>query len=152
LNIDSFQKENGYYIRHYNSCGPEAIQDAMQELEKKIVSTKSISIEIQDNGNLTRSLFATIIHHNVLWVTLPHELKKYFTERNYQVTETSFSELKPTDVAIVLIKGRVLHSEWHWITHPTHSKKEIEKYYQSLGLKTPTSIVKVYLIKKRAAN
>ena len=152
LNPDSFRTENGYYVRHYNSCAPEAIQDAMKELEDKIISKKSISTEIQDNGNFCRVFLAATIHHNILWVTFPNELKKYFTKRGYKITKTDLKSLKPDDVAIVLIKGRVIHGEWHWITHPTHSKEEIENFYKQQGADASTSIMSVYKIKKEAAN
>tara|TARA_Y100000310_G_C20675993_1_gene813055 strand:- start:1150 stop:1695 length:546 start_codon:yes stop_codon:yes gene_type:complete len=151
LNVGSFQTENGYYIRHYNSCAPKAIRDAMEELENKIISTKSISTEIQDGGNFCRVFFAATIHHNVLWVTFPSELKKYFTERGYGVIKTNLKSLGPDDVAIILVKGRIMHGEWHWITYPTYSKEAIENFYEQKE-RGSTSVITTYLIKKRAAN
>tara|TARA_R100000808_G_C2132819_1_gene141703 strand:- start:281 stop:802 length:522 start_codon:yes stop_codon:yes gene_type:complete len=148
LNYNSFKKENGNYIRHYNSCGPDAIQDAMKALENKLISKKNISTEIQSNGNVRRTLIAAIVHHNGLWVTFPSELKKYFSDREYEVTNTTLDSLVEGDVAIVLIKGRIVYGEWHWITWPTYSKEKIKNYYKH----TDTSVIKVYKIKKRAAN
>jgi hypothetical protein len=147
LNMNSFNVENGAYIKHYNSCGPNAMQDALRTLEEKYISKKNISTEIQKGGNNTRLLMA-LIHHDALLITFPCELKKYFTKRGYKVTTTSLDALKPSDTAIVLIKGVIKKLQWHWISYPTYSKKEIESFYGS----EVTSVISVYLIKKKAAN
>ena len=144
---DKLKTENGYYKRHYYSCGPDAIRDALEQLENRIVSNKEISHEIQDNGNLRRSAL-TLIHYDALWVTWPAELTKYFRDRGYKVTTTNLDSLSPEDTAIVLIKGRILKMEWHWITFPTYSKEHIKSYYEAFG--GPTSIITVYKIEKAA--
>ena len=141
FHFDKMEKEDGYYTRHYNSCGPDAIQDALRELENQFVSNKKISREIQDNGNARRTTL-TLVHYNALWITWPAELVKYFRDRGYKVTTTTLDSLSPEDTAIVLLKGRMLKQEWHWITFPTNSKKEIRNYYKQFG--GETSIMKVY--------
>ena len=143
FHADKLQTENGYYTRHYYSCGPDAIQDALQQLENQFVSNEKISRKIQDNGNARRTAL-TLIHYNSLWITWPAELVKYFRDRGYKVTTTTLDSLSPEDTAIVLLKGRVIKGEWHWITYPTHSKKEIKNYYKKFG--TSTSIMTVYKI------
>lgn len=147
FNINSFNKENGVYVKHYDSCGPDSIQDALRSLEKKYISTKSISTEIQKSGSLSRVVMATI-HHDAFLITFPCELKKYFTKRNYEVTLISLEALKPSDTAIILIKGAITRLQWHWISYPTYSKERIKSFYGS----EDTSVLKVYLIKKKAAN
>ena len=138
---EKIKTENGYYKRH---CGPVAIQEALAELEGH-VSRKEISKEIQDNGN-GRRLALTLIHYNALWITWPAELKKYFTKRGYEITETNLESLGPEDVAIVLINGSSIKQEWHWITYPTHSINKIKNYYKKNDRKT--KIIKVYKINK----
>ena len=143
FHLEKMEKEDGYYIRHYNSCGPDAIQDALRELENQFVTTKEISKEIQDNGNVQRTAL-TLIHYNALWITWPAELVKYFRDRGYKVTITALELLSPEDTAIVLIKGRILKQEWHWITFPTNSKETIKNFYKAFG--GSTSVMTVYKI------
>jgi len=143
FHLDKMKKEDGYYIRHYNSCGPDAIQDALRELENQFVTTKEISKEIQDNGNERRTAL-TLIHYNALWITWPAELVKFFRDRGYKVTTTTLESLSPEDTAIVLLKGRLLKQEWHWVTFPTNSKKEIRNYYKTCD--SSTSVITVYKI------
>ena len=144
---EKVKKEDGYYIRHYYSCGPDAIQDALSQLENQFISNEEISREIQDNGNARRSAL-TLIHYNSTWITWPAELVKYFRDRGYKVTTTDLNSLSPEDTAIVLLKGRVLKGEWHWITYPTYSKEHIQNYYQKFG--GSTSVMVVYKIEKAA--
>ena len=143
FHTDKLKKEDGYYIRHYNSCGPDAIQDALRELEGQYVATKEISKKIQDNGNARRTAL-TLIHYDALWITWPAELVKYFRDRGYKVTTTTLESLSPEDTAVVLIKGQVLKQEWHWVTFPTYSKETIKNYYKAFG--SSTSVIQVYKI------
>ena len=147
FHTDKLKKEDGYYIRHYYSCGPDAIQDALSQLENQFVSNKEISRKIQDNGNARRSAL-TLVHYNSLWITWPAEIVKYFRDRGYKVTTTNLDSLSPEDTAIALVKGRTLRQEWHWITYPTHSKDKIKNYYKQFG--GPSSIMTVYKIEKAA--
>ena len=141
---DKLKRENGYYTRHFNSCAPIAIQDALKELEG-YVTRKEISKEIQDNGN-GRRVALTMIHYDALWVTWPSELKKYFTKRGYKITTTNLKSLAPSDVAVVLINGSIMKQEWHWITYPTYTIEQIKNFYKKNG--RHTSIIEVYKIEK----
>lgn len=143
FHLDKMEKEDGYYIRHYNSCGPDAIQDALRELENEYIATREISRKIQDDGNARRTAL-TLIHYNALWITWPAELVKYFRDRGYKVTTTTLDSLSPEDTAIVLLKGRILKQEWHWITFPTNSKKQIKNFYKSFD--EETTVMRVYKI------
>jgi hypothetical protein len=141
---EKLEREGGYYTRHFNSCGPVAIQDALSRLEG-YVTQKEISKEIQNNGN-GRRVALTLIHYDALWITWPSELKKYFTDRGYKVTSTNLNSLTTNDIAIVLIKGSSLRLEWHWITYPTYTTKQIKNLYKQYGRNT--SVIAVYKIEK----
>ena len=130
LHKEKFKKEDGLYIRHYYSCGPGSIQDAILKLERKLVSRKSISKDIQSTGNTSRLLLASF-DYRALEITFPCELKKYLNKRGYNIQEVSFDSLKKGDVAIVLVKGSNLLKEWHWITYPAHSKEYIKNFFSS---------------------
>ena len=58
---EEFAKEDGYYAKHFYSCGPNAIQDVLLNIERKLVSRKSISKEIQSTGNVSRFILASFI-------------------------------------------------------------------------------------------
>ena len=130
LHKEKFKKEDGLYIRHYYSCGPGSIQDAILKLERKLVSRKSISQDIQSTGNISRLLLASF-DYRALEITFPCELKKYLNKKGYNIQEVSFDSLKEGDVAIVLVRGSNLLKEWHWITYPTHSKEYIKNFFSS---------------------
>jgi len=136
-----FAKEDGYYLKHFYSCGPDAIQDALLNIERKFTSRKSISKEIQATGNTSRFILASI-NHDALEITFPCEIKKYFNSKGYEVTKIDFESLKDTDVAIILIKGEKFLRQWHWVTYPTYSKKYIQNMFGG-----STSIVSVYRIR-----
>ena len=138
---EEFAKEDGYYLKHFYSCGPDAIQDAILKIEKELISCKSISKEIQSTGNISRFILASI-NHNALEITFPCEIKKYFHNKGYKVTKMNFKSLKDTDIAIVLVKGKKIFEQWHWITYPTYSKK----YIQRLFGEGDTSIITVLKI------
>ena len=125
---EEFGKEDGYYTKHFYSCGPNAIQDAILEIERKLVSRKSISKDIQSTGNGGRLLLASI-NYKALEISFPCEIKKYFKNKGYTITETDFESLKGTDVAIVLVKGKNILKQWHWITYPTFSKEHIKQVF-----------------------
>ena len=127
---EKFKKEEGFYVRHYHSCGPDSIQDAIIQIEKKLVSRESISKDIQSTGNGSRLLLASL-NYKALEITFPCELKKYLNKRGYNLEEADFDSLKEGDVAIVLIKGSNPFNEWHWATYPTHSKEYIKNFFSS---------------------
>ena len=84
----------------------------MLNIERKLISRKSISKEIQSTGNVSRFILASF-NYDALEITFPCEIKKYFNNKGYTVTEIDFESLKDTDVAIILIKGKKLLKQWH---------------------------------------
>ena len=127
---EEFTKRDGHYIKHFNSCGPKAIQQAILKIEKELVSRESISKNIQSTGNVSRLVLASI-NYEALEITFPCEIKKYLKNKGYKIKEVSFESLKKGDVAIVLIRGGSFFKEWHWITYPTYSKTHIKNYFPS---------------------
>jgi len=132
---EKFKKEDGFYVRHYHSCGPDSIQDAILQIEKKLVSRKSISKDIQSTGNGSRLVLASL-NYRALEITFPCELKKYLKKRGYKLEEVSMESLGKDDVAIVLIKGSNPFKQWHWITYPTYSKEYIKNFFSSTKVVT----------------
>ena len=137
---EEFAKEDGYYLKHFYSCGPNAIQDVILEIERKLVGRKSISKEIQSTGNASRFILASF-NYDALEITFPCEIKKYFNNKGYTVTEIDFESLENTDVAIILIKGKKFLRQWHWAAYPTHSK---EYFRNTFGVGTEVvSVLKI---------
>jgi hypothetical protein len=144
---DKLRKKDGYYIKHFESCGPRAIRNALIQVDNRLYvrrpdypSSESISKDIQATGNASR-LVLSLAHHDALLITWPCEIKKYFTKKGYKVTETNLSSLSREDTAIILMKGNIFKQEWHWVTYPRYSKESIKSFYGS-----STSIIKVFKI------
>jgi|LUMV01.1.fsa_nt_gb hypothetical protein len=132
---------DGYYIKHFHSCGPRALKKAFNELNVR-VTEKELSKQIQSSGNLTRVLL-TLIHHDTIRVTLPSEIKSVCLDYGYEVSSVkSLEELDPEkDIAIILVSGNILKGETHWLCFPTD--KYIKNYFGK-----NTKISKIYLLEK----
>ena len=52
------------------------------------------------------------------------------------------NKLKEGDIAVVLIKGKTLKGEWHWMCFPYHDVETIKKWYGK-----NTVVKDVYLLK-----
>ena len=143
LNQGTFTKDKtGAYTRHFWSCGPQAISDAMHQLKKTYYSDAEISREIQRNGNIRRFTLS-VFNQRAMAITWPSEIKEYFHERGFNLVKASFNSLTEKDTAIILIKNGLTY---HWITFPAYTKEHIQNFFG-----TSTKIVETYLIKKRAA-
>ena len=133
--------EAGYYIRHYDSCGPIALHRAFKKLNIQL-SKRDISREIQDTGNNTRVLLS-LVHHQTISITLPSEIKAVVKKHGFEITTSKeLKELDPkVDIALVLVAGSYLKGEAHWACFPVDSN--ITKYFGEA-----TRIIKVYLLKE----
>jgi len=130
LNSKSAKKdENGYYIYHYYSCGPEALEKIILSLEGESPTAKQISKQIQSTGNRMRTCAAFVIHHRSTQATWPSEIKNFLSERGYKVKKIySMSDLNKNQKAIVLVRGDLLNKQYyHWLAYPID--ESIEKFY-----------------------
>ncbi len=136
--------EQGYYIKHYNACGPIALEKAFEALGDNSANRVDLSREIQSEGNAVR-IFAALFHHEALLITLPSEMKKLCEKHGYEVVELeNMNQLKSEDVALVLIWGKIFKREAHWIVFPADTKiRKAEEWYGGY-----TQIGKIYLLKK----
>ena len=132
---------DGHYIKHFHSCGPVALKKAFNELDIS-VTEKELSKQIQSSGNLARALL-TLIHHEMVGVTLPNEIKNVCLDYGYKVSKAkSLDDLDPEkDVAIVLVARDILKGETHWVCFPVDNN--IENYFGK-----GTKILKIYLLEK----
>ena len=134
--------DSGAFKRHYKSCGPNAIENALKEFSHLNVTYSDIEIsrEIQKSGNLMRAIMS-VFNQEAMEITWPHELVNFLTSKGFTVEQTEFDKLKAGDVAIVLIKKDFY--TYHWVTYPSKSKDTIENFFS-----TSTTIVKTLIIKK----
>jgi len=142
---EQFQRDElGYYINHYNACGPVALEKAFEALGDENESRVEISRKIQDKGNSLRTLLS-LLHYDGLLVTLPKEIKTACKEHGYKVIElNNLDELKEKDVALVLVWGRIFKREAHWVVFPIDNEfRKLKEWYGEY-----TEIGKIYLLKK----
>ena len=133
--------EEGFYVRHYWSCGPRALSKAFKELDIYL-SSKKISKEIQSSGNVSRGLLS-LIHYETVQITFPSEVYSTIEKHGFKVIKLKeLEELNPKiDVALILVAGSYLRGEAHWLCFPVDGN--IENYF---GKKT--KIIKIFLLKK----
>ena len=141
-------KENGYYTRHFWSCGPEAVEKALMKsklvegiLHKRYIHAEEISRKIQNNGNTWRDI-ATLFSKTGAAITCPHEIIEVCDHYGYNVTIIEqYDQLNPEeDVALVLIYSDL--GNWHWVCFPVDNN--IPKFYGK-----STKIVKIFLLEKK---
>ncbi len=92
LNPEWVEKDaEGYYVRHYSSCGPKALHKAFEVLDLHL-SQKQISRDIQDTGNVIRTLSASLIQHRPVWKSSHSEIKQVAEQYNFNIL--NLNELK----------------------------------------------------------
>ena len=122
---DSF----GYYSKHYDACGPVALERALCELGDP-KSRVEISRKIQDSGNSLRTV-TSFFHHEMVLITRPVEIKETANHYGYDVRELeNIQDLnKVGGVGVVLVWGCALKKQAHWVCFPVYSADQISDYY-----------------------
>lgn len=140
------KNSEGFYTEHYYSCGPKALEKALDSFFtkhniffKRGISTKDISKLIQNNGFALQE-FLSIFNQEALEITWPSQIKTALKKYNIEVTELeSFSDLRiKSDIAIVLIHTKL--TNYHWLCFPVD--KNINKYWGD-----KTIVDKIYLLR-----
>lgn len=143
MHPDSLARDNqGYFKKHYYSCGPQALAKAITEIDSYKAVTQ-VSKDIQETGNGFRFILS-LFHHEAISITFPSEVKDVCEQYGYEVIEINdFDGLDPEkDVAIVLVWGKVLKHEAHWLCFPVD--KDIKSFFGE-----GTTISKIFIIKKK---
>lgn len=136
-------REQGYELCHLQSCGPQAISDAYKCLgiEKEPFE---IGREIQDKSKFDYRGVLSAAHHDFTKITCPPELLSYLRYKGFEIKiVSSLTEVGIGEVAIVLIRGRDSIKDWHYITYPTNSKREIRDFFEE-----ETIVKKAYILKQ----
>ena len=140
----------GYYFDHYHSCGPIALEKAINEFYraqgivfvKNPAPRKEISQDIQSSGNLKRSALV-LFNSSAALITWPNEIKKVLLDHRFKIISVDeFKKLDPDkDIAIILVYNAILRGEFHWVVYPID--KNIKKYFGD-----KTKVCYIFLIKK----
>ena len=126
----------GYYLKHYTACGPEALEKALRAFGED-VDRRQLSREIQATGNIGRKAVA-LLHYEAIQITWPSEVKAILKKYGYGVEEVvSLSQLSRGNVGIILLLGDRMNFQYHWVSFP--EDKNIETHFGK-----ETKILKVY--------
>ena len=141
-------KADGYYTAHYNSCGPQAIQDAIEHYYRvnkeyrplRHLSRADISQDIQDTHSLVDGRKCmTLLHKDFAAITWPHEVKEICESYGFTVTKLdSLDDFRMGQTGIVLIHQRS-SLVYHWVCHPTD---DVDDFYGEDG----TIILDIFLL------
>ena len=128
---------------HIQSCGPQAIQDALLQFGIR-VELKGLSHAMQSSpscSNLIRDIIS-VFYIDGRKITFPSELKNILKKNGFKIVNvSSINELdKNGDTAIILVKKKD-SMEYHWMCFPTH--RDIETFFGK-----DTIIKEIYLIKR----
>ena len=131
--ISPYKKNSeGFYEKHYNCCGPVALEAALNAyaikhgtLHKRAWNRKELSQEIQSNG-ITGKKFLAFFDKDAICITWPSEIKKVVNKKGYElITVDDIDSLDPQkDIAIVLIHGKFFSQEYHWVVYPLDDVKD----------------------------
>ena len=140
----------GYYIAHFNCCGPVAIEKAINKYyrDQGIVFVKNpapreeVSKRIQDDGQVFKS-FLAIFERSSVCATWSWEMESVVKKYGFKlISVNDFEKLDPSkDIAFVLVRGKFISDQWHWMCYPVD--KNITTYFGE-----DTKIDKIYLLKK----
>tara|TARA_Y100000310_G_scaffold344149_1_gene455388 strand:+ start:4483 stop:5010 length:528 start_codon:yes stop_codon:yes gene_type:complete len=142
------KNSEGYYEKHYNCCGPIALEKAINAfyIKEGIVFVENpapkeeLSKLMQDRGMKVKELLS-YFHREAICITWSSEMKYVADKYGFElVSVNGLNELDPEeDIAIILVHGRHFSKEYHWLVFPVD---DIKNYY---GDKTVVDIV--YLLK-----
>jgi len=147
--FDRHPKNNeGFYERHYWTCGPVALEKAINAFYTKegavctkgLAPRKLISQIIQKRGMSSKELLS-FFDKEAICITWPSDIKHVADRYGFElITIDDIDSLNPEkDVAIVLIHGSFFSEQYHWVVYPLDSVRD---FY---GKKTV--IDKIYLLK-----
>ena len=141
---------DGYFVKHYNACGPIALEKAINEYyarkeaepARKPAARKQISQTIQDSGFASRRLLS-FFNPTAINITWPSEIVDILDKYELEIVKLKkIDQLdKKKDIAIVLIRGKFFTEQYHWVVYPIDNVK-------SFWGKN-TVIDSIYLIKKK---
>ena len=134
---------------HAQSCGPEAIQEALMKhyradgvgFKKGLITLEEISQEIRGEGSPLRCL-VSFFNGGARAITWPSEIRRFFEDRGYEINKIkNLNSLSKSDIALVLVHKKNKITSLHWISFS--EGRNIKSYF---GKETVIDLV--YIITK----
>ncbi|MBC8395257.1 MAG: hypothetical protein H8E05_01050 [Bacteroidetes bacterium] len=141
---------------HINSCGPDAVYDALSYFHKNVkfkrepFSKKEISKIIQARHTTSCRNILSVFDNRARQVTFISDMMAVLNHYGihwYELTSRNLDEVHKKEglgVAIVLVKRKGAIN-YHWMTYPFDSKRYIENFFAYKG-EGNTVIKKVYIL------
>ncbi len=134
--LNPYKKNSeGFYERHYLTCEPIALEKAFNAFYARegIVFVRNrapreeISKAIQKRGMCTKEALS-FFSREAVCMTWPSEIKYIAEKYGFElVSGKNLDELDPEkDIAIVLVHGKFLKDEYHWVVFPMD---DVEDFY-----------------------
>jgi|TARA_R110001583_G_scaffold65241_4_gene188578 hypothetical protein len=128
------KNSEGFYAEHYYSCGPKALEKALDSFFTKYrgysfcPTQNEVSKLIQNNCFVLQE-FLSIFNQEALEITWPFQIKSVLKKYNIEVVEVKdFNELRSgLDIAIVLVHSKL--NNYHWLCFPMD--QDINKFWGS---------------------
>jgi len=144
------QDGDGYYIAHFSSCGPTAIENGINRyyanqgitFARNPAPREEISKQIQDDG-IYLKMFFSYFDREAVQATWSWEMKAAVKKYGFElVSVDDFENLDPKkDIAFILVRGKFISREWHWMCYPVD--QNIKNFFGP-----NTKVDQIYLLKK----
>ena len=129
--------ELGFYTRHYYSCGPVAVQEALERYcekngikFKRAITAKQISQDIQRNSPpfiINKRKLLIILDREAAGITWPFEIKLACQKYGVKLTKVHPNQLylrnRPNATYIVLVHKKWTIDTYHWYAYPNHADR-----------------------------
>ena len=145
------KNSEGFYEKHYNCCGPIALEKALNSFWAKPhdgviycfikpFDREELSQQIQKEG-MARKEALSFFHRDAICITWPSEIKRVLKKYNVETVKVDrLDDLDLNkDVAIVLVHGAFFSRQYHWVVFPLDN---VKNYYGD-----DTVIDVIYLLK-----
>jgi hypothetical protein len=126
----------GFYTTHYNSCGPEAVRDALEAYLhregikfKRAMTAKDISQGIQKDAPpfpFDRRAWIVMFDRKAANITWPSEVKTACQKYGIKLRSVSVEYLKdhPREIYIILCHKKWSIHDYHWFAWPRYTIPE----------------------------
>tara|TARA_Y100000310_G_C20458406_1_gene704161 strand:+ start:349 stop:858 length:510 start_codon:yes stop_codon:yes gene_type:complete len=144
----------GFYTTHYNSCGPEAVKNALDKyftkegivFFKQPFIAKEISQHIQKSTPpfpFDRRGWVIMFDRKAVKITWPSEIKTACQKYGVKLRAVNVEYLNdhPDEIYIILCHKKWSIYDYHWFTHPRYSGSNLDFYGEG-----KTVIDTVYLL------
>ena len=123
----------GFYTKHYYSCGPVAVKDALERYftvnniirPAYVMTSKEISQHIQRNAPpfmFNKRKLLIVFDREAAGITWPNEIKTACQKYGVKLKEVHVSELwkrnNPNATYIVLVHKKWVLDSYHWFSYP----------------------------------